>query len=46
MRLLNPGYIGVNGSLYYNRTTGKCYNARNNVSVSCDFTSTGLTEEA
>ena len=48
MRLLNPGYENesINNSLYYNRTNGKCYNNRNNVSTSCDFSSTGLTSDA
>ena len=48
MRLLNPGYESesVNNSLYWNRKSGKCYNDRNNVSISCDFTSFGLTEES
>ena len=48
MRLLNPGYESesVNNSLYWNRKSGKCYNARYNGTVTCDFSSTGLTENA
>ncbi len=49
---VNSGY-GVNdwsqadlmtelNTLYYNSTSGICYNDRNNVSTTCDFTSTGL----
>ena len=29
-------------SLYYNSTSGKCYNGQNNATVDCDFTSTGI----
>ena len=39
MNLLNSG-------AYYNRTTGTCYNGQNNATQSCDFTQTGLTNEA
>ena len=39
MRLLNTG-------LYYNRTSGTCYVGKTNATKSCNFTSTGLTEEA
>ena len=46
MRLLNLGHTGINGSLYYNRTSGKCYNNRNNVLASCDFSKSGLTSTA
>lgn len=38
--------ILLNNGAYYNRTSGTCYNAPNNVSTSCDFSSTGLTENA
>ena len=48
MRLLNPGYESesVNNSLYWNRGSGTCYNGRNNATTACDFSSTGLTEDA
>ena len=48
MRLLNPGYEGesVNNSLYWNRGSGTCYNGRDNATTACDFSSTGLTENA
>ena len=48
MRLLNPGYESesVNNSLYWNRGSGTCYNERNNATTACDFSSTGLTENA
>ena len=39
MTLLNSGE-------YYNRTSGNCYNAKENGTTSCDFTQTGLTSEA
>ena len=42
MYLLNPGYTGINGSLYYNSGKGTCYAGYNNATTSCDFTSTGL----
>ena len=48
MRLLNPGYEGesVNNSLYWNRGSGTCYNYYDNETTTCDFSSTGLTENA
>ena len=42
MYLLNPGYTGINGSLYYNSGKGTCYAGYNNATTSCDFTTTGL----
>ncbi len=36
----------LNNGAYYNRTSGTCYNESNNSTVSCDFSKTGLTEEA
>ena len=44
MKLLNPGYESesVGGSLYYNNSSGNCYNGENNTTTSCDFTSSGL----
>ena len=42
MKLLNPGYSGTGGSLYYNSGSGSCYNGQNNVTTTCDFTSTGI----
>ena len=48
MRLLNPGYENesVNNSLYWNRESGTCYNDWDNATTTCDFSSTGLTENA
>ncbi len=34
------------GSLYWNRKSGTCYIGQNNATISCDFTSTGLTTAA
>ena len=44
MKLLNSGYDSesVGGSLYWNAKSGTCYNGKNDVKGSCDFTSTGL----
>ena len=44
MKLLNPGYESetVGGSLYWNNKSGTCYNAENNGTTTCDFTSVGL----
>ena len=42
MYLLNPGYTGINGSLYYNSGSGTCYSEYNNATTNCDFTTTGL----
>jgi len=44
MKLLNPGYESetTGGSLYYNSKSGNCYSGRNNATVACDFTSTGI----
>lgn len=48
MMLLNSGYTYMinnlrrPASLYWNRTSGSCYNARNLAATSCSFTSTGL----
>ena len=46
--LLNEGheYNSAGGSLYWNREKGICYFSSNNGMIDCDFTSTGLTEEA
>ena len=58
MKLLNPGYgtnkdldnsgntITVNNSLYWNSESGVCYVGSENLTSSCDFTSTGLSEVA
>jgi len=35
----------LNEGAYYNRTSGDCPNAQNGATTSCDFSSTGLTEE-
>ena len=50
MKLLNPrDYYKVDSndnnlgqSLYYNSASGKCYSGKNNATVDCDFTSTGI----
>lgn len=48
MMLLNSGYtylinnLSRPASLYWNRTSGSCYNAANLGATSCSFTSTGL----
>ena len=44
MKLLNPGHESesVGGSLYYNSKSRTCYNGYNNVTTSCNFTSTGI----
>ena len=46
--LLNPGHESkiYGGSLYWNRKGGTCYYGSNNGTTSCNFTSTGLTDEA
>ena len=46
--LLNPGHESetYGGSLYWNRKSGTCYYGQNNATMSCDFTSTGLTDAA
>ena len=46
--LLNPGHESesVGGSLYWNSGSGNCYSGSNNGTTSCDFTTTGLKEEA
>ena len=46
--LLNPGYESesIGGSLYWNSGSGTCYSKKNNATSNCDFTTTGLKEEA
>lgn len=54
MKLLNPtNYYtidsndnGLGQSLYYNSESGTCYSGQNNATVSCDFTSTGIKNDA
>ena len=48
MKLLNPGYEteSVGGSLYYNSKPGTCYNGQNNATIGCDFTNTGIKNDA
>ena len=45
--LLNEGHESesIGGSLYWNGGSGTCYNGSGNATVSCDFTTTGLSEE-
>ena len=42
MKLLNPGYESVGGSLYYSNSSGNCHSGKNNGTEACDFTTTGL----
>ena len=44
MKLLNPGYESesIGGSLYYNSISGNCYADKNNSTIACDFTNSGL----
>ena len=46
--LLNQGHESetYGGSLYWNRKNGTCYAGSSNATISCNFTSTGLTDEA
>ena len=46
--LLNPGHESetYGGSLYWNRKSGTCYAGIIDATTSCNFTSTGLTDEA
>ena len=46
--LLNPGHENetVGGSLYWNSESGKCYRGALNSTKDCDFSTTGLKEEA
>ncbi len=58
MKLLNPGYddnqdinsegglITVNNSLYWNNSSGNCYNNDGNVYEECDFSDKGISDEA
>ena len=48
MKLLNPGYENetYGGSLYYNSGSGSCYSGQNNATTTCDFTSTGIKNDA
>ena len=47
MKLLNPGYESetVGGSLYWNSSSGVCYNSENDGTKACDFTSTGIKDK-
>ena len=38
--------VVLNEGAYYNRTTGNCPSGRNGATTACDFSTTGLTEEA
>ena len=54
MKLLNPSDYyttdsndnGLGQSLYYNNASGKCYSGQNNATTNCDFTSTGIKNDA
>ena len=48
MKLLNPGYESetAGGSLYYNSKSGTCYSGQNNATKTCNFTSTGIKNDA
>ena len=42
MKLLNQGYTGVGGSLYYNTQSGTCYSGPEDGTIPCTFTNTGI----
>ena len=51
MKLLNPNtvYNGtptIGGSLYWNQGSGSCYSGPNETNETCNFTNSGLSEEA
>ncbi len=54
MKLLNPSDYytidpndnGLGQSLYWNSASGKCYSGQNNATTNCDFTSTGIKNDA
>ena len=52
MKLLNPKEVynneelEIGGSLYWNKEKGECYHGINNTHIPCDFTSSGISEEA
>ena len=48
MKLLNPGFSNeeIGGSLYWNSEYGKCYNRNGYSNTTCDFTNSGLSDEA
>ena len=48
MKLLNPGYDSETsgGSLYYNSKSGTCYNGQTNATTTCNFTSSGIKNDA
>ena len=48
MKLLNPGYEreSIGGSLYWNKGSGTCYNGQNNATTACDFSKSGLSNDA
>lgn len=52
MKLLNPGYENetVNGSFYWNRSSGSCYNecieVTSNNTTACDFSNIGLLNDS
>lgn len=47
MKLLNPGHESetIGGSLYYTSGSGNCYAGQNNETITCDFSSIGLSDE-
>ena len=51
MKLLNPNTVysetpAIGGSLYWDKKAGKCYIEKNENNEACDFTSSGITDEA
>ena len=48
MKLFNPNHESesVGGSLYYNSSSGTCYSGLKNATTSCDFTTTGIKNDA
>ncbi len=51
MKLLNPNTVysgtpAIGGSLYWNRENGICYNTREEGNTTCEFISSGISDEA
>ena len=43
---IDPNDNGLGQSLYWNSESGKCYSGQNNATTNCDFTSTGIKNDA
>ena len=51
MKLLNPNTVysgtpSIGGSLYWNKGSGNCYSSSNETNTACNFTSSGISDEA